>query len=257
VCGHRSRTLAFLIKKFGTASEFVEYRDVYAFDKAKIVTAEKLVIETTLSLPEDFKLLVDAPLYDPDVRDMISYLASRGLEQDEHRWARRVIMPSFDDAGLLNYFTARAIDKKRNPKYDNADVEWGSIIFNEINIDWKQELVLCEGPFDLMKCPNNSAPMLGSNMSDTNELLNMIRTNKTPVALALDADMWETKTIRLAKKLSSYDIGVRIIDTRPFGDPGDATKKQFALAHKNAKVANWDSMFQTKLDRASRTSMRI
>ena len=60
---------------------------------------------------------------------------------------RRVIIPSFDSEGFLNYFTARAIDESTR-KYVNPKVKRTDIIFNELNVDWKKELVIVEGPFD-------------------------------------------------------------------------------------------------------------
>ena len=43
-------------------------------------------------------------------------------------------MPSFDEEGNLNYFTARAINPKIKPKYVNPPVKREEIIFNEMSV---------------------------------------------------------------------------------------------------------------------------
>ena len=168
-----------------------------------------------------------------------------------------MIVPSFDAQGDLNYYVARAVDPKVRPKYDQPEADSNPIVFNELNVDWKKRLVLCEGAFDMFKCGENAVALLGSDVSENSRLFNQILINSTPVAIALDDDMWETKTIRLAKKMSDYDIDVVIVDTRKIGDPGNATKKEFMDALKDAKPNTWLSMFLTRLNRASRTSLVI
>jgi hypothetical protein len=174
------------------------------------------------------------------------------------RWFRRLIVPSFDAAGSLNFFVARAIDHKRRPKYDMPDgVKSTDIIFNELNIDWKTRLVLCEGAFDLMKCPENSVPLLGSTLNEQSYLFNMIIANGTPVALALDGDMWNKKTPRAVKSLEKYDIHVDVVDTRSFHDPGSVSKKEFGVALSQAKQLLWRDTFFEKLQHAASSSLSV
>lgn len=267
-CGKSGRSLAPLIRKFGTREQLYEYCNHISIDKSNVVTGDKKqLIEQTVNLPKDFMLLVEAPRHDPNVKAIINYVTSRELNEDdmwyfklgyssELRWSRRVIIPSFDCDGILNFFTARAIDHEKK-KYDNLEINCTNVIFNELNIDWSEELVVCEGPFDLMKCPNNSVSMLGSNMHEHNLLFQKITKNYTPVALSLDADMWETKTLRLSEKLREYDIDVRIVDTRVMSDPGNATKEEFSEALSVAKNSSWEDSFKTRLQKASRTSMKV
>ena len=147
-----------------------------------------------ISLPKDFKLLaMSTASNDPDVKAVKRYCQARGLSQDdlwffkigtsdENRWRRRVIVPSFDVHGQLNYFVARAIDENRRPKYDNPDVDRVPIIFNEINVDWSKRVILCEGAFDAFKCGENAIPMLGSDLNEQSALFNAIVAHATPVS---------------------------------------------------------------------------
>ncbi|NBP00706.1 MAG: hypothetical protein EBU90_11360 [Proteobacteria bacterium] len=264
VCGWKARSLAPLLRKFGSQ----EHLDVYKkLTGVTLVTAE-VQKQQKIELPKDFQLLTLANYEDPDVKAAWRYVYSRGLldrdawyfkfgVSDEPRWKRRVIMPSFDSNGELNYFAARAIDKDRKPKYDNPDIDKNPIVFNEINIDWTKRLILCEGPFDLVKCPENSTALLGSDLDERHEILNKILLNNTPVALALDGDMWSKKTPKIVKKLQEYNVDVVVVDVRPWGDPGSMSKAEFEEALQIAKPLYWEDRFLTKLDKFVSSSFRF
>jgi len=269
VCGFKARSLAPLIRKYGTESQLIKYREVFGgLDSSnQLITGEK-VEEKRLELPSDFQLLALASEGDPDVKAMWRYVYSRGLDDrdawyfkfgisGDARWKRRVIMPSFDVEGKLNYYTARAIDKDRKPKYDNPDVDKNPIVFNEINIDWSKRLMLVEGPFDLVKCPDNTTALLGSDLDERHELFNKILLNGTPVWLALDGDMWHSKTPKISKKLQEYNIDVKVVDIRPWGDPGSMSRSEIESALKDATEPTWESSILTKLQRASQFSLKI
>jgi hypothetical protein len=268
VCGHGAKSLMILIRRFGTHEQFITYRDKYAPRDARI---EKFVLEELeqkVELPRDFQLLVTATSIDPDVKFMRNYLAKRGMDEhdlwyykfgfsQERRWNRRVIMPSFDAHGVLNYFIARAIDSERKPKYDNPDCKKTEIIFNEINIDWTQRLTLCEGPFDYVKCGENSTPLLGSDLDEDSALFNAITVHNTPVAIALDTDMRSSKMITLAKKFTLYGNDVVMVDLGGVDDPGKMTRVQMRNAIASAEPHTWVNDFNTRLAAASKMTLRV
>jgi hypothetical protein len=263
VCGWKSRTIVPLIRKYGEQSQLNKFKELFGLSDSQnnLVTGEKE--EKKIELPKDFQLLTLASTSDPDVKAAWRYLTSRGLDEkdawyykfgisNEMRWKRRIIMPSFDKDGNLNFFTARAIDKERKPKYDNPDVDKNPIVFNEININWSKKLVLVEGPFDLVKCPHNSTAILGSDLDERHEVFNKILLNNTPIAIALDGDMWETKTPKIVKKLQEYNVDVVVVDVRPWGDPGSMSRHEFVSSLKEARTLTWQDNFLTKLNKASR-----
>lgn len=269
-CGWRAHTLAPLIRKFAGMEKLSEYRERFVPDVERNRRCFVIDVEEPkrIELPRDFKLLVTASATDPDARAARRYVLDRGLTErdlwyfklgisDEPRWNRRVIVPSFDGTGQLNYFVARAIDKGKRPKYDNPDFDKLPVIFNELNIDWTQRLVICEGAFDMFKCGDNAVPLLGSDLNEESALFNAILINNTPIAVALDGDMWETKALKAAEKLAEYNIDVVMVDTRPFGDPGTATKEQFKEALDAAQPFDWALAFHVRLGRASRTALSL
>jgi hypothetical protein len=269
VCGWKARSIIPLIRKFGTQTHLSIFKELFGFsgDVSQLITGQKEE-PIKLELPKDFKLITLANEMDPDIKAAWRYIYSRGLNErdawyfklgvsDEPRWKRRIIMPSFDESGNLNYFIARAIDKDKKPKYDNPDVDKNPIIFNEINIDWKKRLVLVEGAFDLVKCPDNSTAILGSDLDERHEIFNKILLYNTPIALALDGDMWNKKTPKIVKKLQEYDIDVIVVDVRPWGDPGSMNKPEFVTALSEARPLSWNDLFINKLSKAMTTSFKL
>ena len=268
-CGFKARTLAPLIRKFGTQEQLRHYRErIMPVEARSSALDDKDVVEK-LRLPHDFKILPHAPANDPDVKAAWSYLFSRNVSlhdvwyyklgvSNDPRWKRRIIMPSFDDAGDLNFYVGRSIDTgDRRPKYDNPDCDKLPIVFNELNVDWSSRLVICEGPFDLMKCGENAVPLLGSDLNEQSRLFNQVLVNNTPVALALDGDMWRTKTPKIAKKFAEYDIDTVVVDMREHGDPGSMSKKDFKALVDEAKPLTWEGNFMERLIAASEVNLKL
>lgn len=267
-CEWKSRSLVSLIKKYGTRDELVEYRDKFMTGHARDKIDVDEDVQMKVKLPDDFELLTLASDGNPDVKAALRYIEGRGLTEkdlwyfkigvsDEPRWRRRIIVPSFDVNGTLNYYVARAVDMQRKPKYDNPDNDKTTIIFNEINIDWSREITLCEGSFDMFKCGDNAIPLLGSSLNEQSVLFNSIIAHNTPVALALDADMLLTRVPKIAEKLAEYDVTVRVVDVSPFDDPGKMTREQFKEKHAQARPYTWLDTFQSKLSRATQTSLSL
>jgi len=171
-----------------------------------------------LRLPKGFKLATDGNQYHIPYREMRNYLKSRGITEEmikkhsigyslEGDYAYRIIVPSFDREGELNYYTGRSWNPNSKAKYKNPEAEKQIIIFNESLIDWSQDIYLCEGPFDSLFLPN-SIPLLGKKMSDV--LFDKIYDEaKSNVVIVLDSDAWEDSK-RLYFKLSGGKLYGRI-----------------------------------------------
>ena len=262
VCGVKGKNLKNLIGKFGTRDQLGRY--VSIFCQSDLITGEAEEEDDKVFLPEGFKLLATASnKRDPDVYAIQRYLLSRSVSKEDlwffklgfssaGSFRRRVIFPSFDAAGRLNYFSARSIDSQVSPKYVNAKSDKTSIIFNEINIRWDQELTLVEGPFDLVSCDYNSTCLLGSFLSEESQLFQKIVKNQTPIILALDKDATQ-KSQKIARKLIEYDTSVKMINLSNKDDVGDMTKDEFKLAKKNAVIVNRKDLILSKIRSISST----
>lgn len=181
--------------------------------------------EEKIDFPEDFKVLTpyfDKIYIDPDIKQIINYLKSRGVTKDicekyalgfskEKRFFKRFIAPSFDDEGNINYYVARSIDNDSNFKYLNSKVKRTNIIFNEIHVDFSKKITLVEGPMDSILGPENSVSILGSFLNEKYELFKKIVNNKCDVRIILDPDAKE-KQDKIANLLYEYGINVSIVD---------------------------------------------
>ena len=154
---------------------------------------------TKLRLPEGFTTFKDSnPRFIPHI-EAYKYLQSRGITDEmiekykvgytaSGEFAYRVIVPSYDKDGNLNYFVGRAwINKKM--KYKNPpSVPKDEIIFNENQIDWNRNIFLVEGVFDSFFL-DNSLVMLGKKMSQLT-LQTLYDKANGDIIICVDGDAW-------------------------------------------------------------------
>jgi len=262
VCGLKGRNLLRILRDHFSPSDYQEYVD--KFYKGEILTGDPGINDNNndrISLPEDFRLIAEnLQSTDPDTQAIIRYLRSREITNrdmwyfklgfsNEKKFIRRVIIPSFDHSGHLNYFVARSIDKNKFV-YLNSKTNKTDIIFNDLNIDWSRPLTVTEGPFDLMKCDDNSTCLLGSSLSEKSKLFQKILLNNTQTILALDADMGK-KTQIFARRLTEYGIHVRTIPLMGKSDVGEMTKLEFSEAKKMSRRWSYRDMLISRIQSIS------
>ena len=153
----------------------------------------------------------------------------------EGEYAGRVMIPSFDDKGYLNYFVGRAYGDAF-PKYKNPPVS-KNIVFNQLMVDWTKDIILVEGVFDAVVAGANAIPILGSYIKEDGKLFQEIVNHGSDVYLALDPDA-EKKTRRIIQKLLSYDVKVYKIDILPYTDVGEMSKEEFLQRKSRASFLN-------------------
>ena len=172
----------------------------------------------TLKLPESFTLFKDSsPVY-PVRRQAINYLKSRGITDemierfgigfcDKGDHVGRIVIPSYDKKGELNYYIARSWNPTSKAKYKNPEAEKDKIIFWENLIDWKKDVYLVEGAFDGLFL-DNPIPMLGKHMSEL--LFETIYKNaKANVIICLDGDAWQN-AVKLYHELNGGELYQKI-----------------------------------------------
>lgn len=232
VCGIKGASIASIISRY--RPELQREAEKYFPHPKKSTRTINFTVpnQDSVALPPGFQFIATNlnPVL-PEFRKVINYVVDRGLtERDMWRYrlgfstddmyTGRVIIPSFDASGDLNYFVSRADNDRTFPRYRNAGGKKQAIVFNELDIDWNSELVVTEGPFDVFKCPDNSTCLFGNTLSEDFLLFHRIVENCTPVVLALDKKE-RRNTNRIAKLLYSYDIDVRIMDMSGYKDVGE------------------------------------
>jgi DNA primase len=228
-----------LVKRFGTYSQLKKWNELCGIVEIENFDLifnhkEEEVEEQKIDLPEHFVSLCNKD-YGLSSIDARRYLSERGItKKDILKWKigycnigpyeKRIVVPSFDLNGKVNYFIARTYAKNKNKKYMNPNVS-KDIIFNELYIDWSKGVVLVEGVFDAIKA-ENAIPLLGSTLREDSKLFKQIVRNDPVLYIALDPDA-EKKAEKLIMALLSYDIEIYRVPVPNGMDVGDMSHEQF------------------------------
>ena len=203
-----------LIKKYGKKSHLKTY-SILAPEENLPKTKKKV---NKLELPSFFKEFKEVSSIYPVRRQAYNYLINRGITDeiierygigfcDNGSHAGRIIIPSYDKKGELNYYIARSWDLHTRAKYKNPENPKDEIIFFESLIDWNKDITLVEGAFDSLFIPN-SIPMLGKHMSSLLFDTLYEKTNGN-ITIALDGDAFDN-AVKLYHELNGGNLYGRI-----------------------------------------------
>ena len=256
ICDYSGTKISQLIRRYAP-SYYADYRLLEGeIDLAKYDTifAEHIPEPPQIiDLPENFQTLTGKKT--PLKKRALDYLYSRGFtDRDILTWKigfcdfgeyqDRVIIPSFDDEGNVNFFVGRSYTDDWM-KYKNPQVS-KDIIFNDLNIDWEADVILVEGAFDAMKC-KNAIPLLGSTLREKSRLFQKICEKKPNIYLALDEDA-KGKEFSIAKKLKEYGINVMTIKITPYADIGEMPQEVVEERKQNADFVSEMDYLEYKLN---------
>jgi DNA primase len=209
-----------LFDKFGTKKQ----KKLYQLIRPEELKKEEIK-KTKLKLPEGYTTFENSnPIYPPH-RQALNYLKERGVTDDmikryqigytvEGSYAYRIIIPSYDIDGTLNYFIARSWVKTKL-KYKNPTAAKDEIIFNERLINWDKPIFITEGVFDSIFLPN-SIPMLGKAMSSLLFETLYNKANET-ITVCLDSDAW-SNALKLYHELNGGRLYNKIKIIKLTGD---------------------------------------
>lgn len=175
----------------------------------------------------------------------LRYLLERGLDwNDVVRWklgycetgdyAHRIIVPSFDEYGLLNFFTGRSY--YGNPRRYKTGNICKDIIFNDYLIDWNAPLTITEGPFDAFKVSQNVTALQGNILAENSKLFSKIIFSGVDVYFAMDQDAFK-RQLKLIQLLFSYGVNCYYIPMLGKKDVGEMSKNEFTYAKSQALPA--------------------
>jgi DNA primase len=256
VCDVRGKDNYYLVKRFGMFDAQQEWlkitnqTDIRDFEVMFSGSYQQEKVKQKIDLPEEYKPLSSCSKFLYSKRPL-NYLRSRGLDYkkmfewkigfcDKGKYKNRIIIPSFDSEGDVNYFISRSYDGS-NRKYKNPPVS-KDIIFNDLLIDWSRPVVLVEGVFDA-RHELNMIPVLGSTLSESSELFQKIVEKEVPVYIAFDHDALD-KEMKLVRNLLRYGIEVKKMTLPRDKDLGEITKKEYFEIKKMSEYIKFEHFFE-------------
>lgn len=261
VCDWSGKNIYRIVKRYGTVDNrytwksFDDQLEIEKFSD-KLFSRKEDTNTVKLSLPREFISLANKNLPNTSMIPL-NYLKSRGIDKNiitkwkmgycpTGKYSGRILIPSFDDDGNINYFVTRSYDNNWK-KYLNPNVS-KDMIFNHPYIDFDKDVVLVEGVFDATKVGQNAIPLLGSTLNENSKLFYEIVKNDSTVYLALDPDAHK-KTSKIVSLFLKYDIQVFVIDVQPFSDVGEMTQQQFLQRKQTAVLLNINNYLLSKIAR--------
>lgn len=254
VCDSKGRSIYSLLRKLNVdIRDLNKVRDVYG-DEPEYDSKEEYVAK--LQLPKEFKQLYFKPTgsFNPIYNQAIHYLSKRGIKKadivkhnigycEDGLYGGRIIIPSYDDGGELNYFVARSFYEDEPYKYKNPPISRDVIVF-ENQINWNEPITLVEGVFDSFSVKRNVIPLLGKFL--LSKLKNKIMEKGVKdVTIMLDSDAVGDST-KHTEWFMKNGIKVRnIIPTDK--DAGEMGFEKVNEMLKDAKQTNWDDLVLSKL----------
>lgn len=209
-------SISYLIRKYGNKDIYKRYQLVKP--KYEEFDDEDKPVRIVDSLPAEYVPLTPNNEYASGYWQHLRYCRERGITDEiikKHKigfantgkFRNRVIIPSYDDTGVLNYFVARSILHWVKPKYNNPETPKDQIIFNHSLINPNSTIYLVEGPMDSIVVPN-CIPLLGLFVSD--KLYWYLQTKaKANVVIILDGEAKE-EADRVYKMLNTLHLFGRV-----------------------------------------------
>ena len=240
-----------LLKKVSASrehfDELVELVGETKFYKSKD-TQEKVGV----SLPKEFK-----PLWNGGdgivKRHALSYLYNRNISDedimkynigycDEGLYSNRIIIPSYDSNGQLNFFVGRDFYSSKM-KYKNSPTPKDVIGF-DLFINWDEPIILCEGVFDAMSFKRNAIPLFGKTVM--NKLhKKILESNVKTLYLALDNDAM-SDAINICKNFMSEGISVKLMTLKD-KDPNELGFKKLIKSMSKTDTTKFSDLMKYKL----------
>jgi DNA primase len=248
VCNTKGRTVRSLLRQMK-----VDPTTIREVIKHIAKGTKDIEVTFSLQLPKEF-----TPLHHPSTSILVNrakkYLYSRGLTDNDFlkynvgycstgEYSDRIIVPSYDERGILNFFVGRSIGSEVNFKYKNPSVSKDIVAFENF-INWGVPVILCEGVFDAMAIKRNVIPLLGKTINQS--LLRKLALNKVQdVYIALDKDALKN-ALTISDQLISLGKKVYLVDMEE-KDPSSMGFRNFTEHVQSAQEITLSKIMEYKL----------
>ena len=249
-CNKKGRKLRSLFKQIKASPEY--FSQLKKLVKSGYEVEEIKIEEKILELPKEFKNLIDSK--NIISRHASAYLKRRNINKDDilkynigyceyGPYADRIVIPSYNSKGILNYFTSRTFKEDTFQTYKNPDTSRNIIPF-EMFINWDLPIILCEGPFDAIAIKRNVIPLLGKNIQ-SNLMKKLVSSKVKKIYIALDTDAIK-QALKFCEELLNEGKEVYLVEL-PGKDPSEMGFKEFTKLVQKATPLNQFSLMEKKI----------
>jgi DNA primase len=254
VCGAKGKTILTLFKKIKAPQDKIAELNILIVPSKK----EEHIDISVLELPKEFISLlneVENKIAQIEAKHALKFLKKRGITQDdiikynigfckEGKYEYRVIIPSYDSLGKLNYFIARDYKEPSLRKYKNPPASSKDIIGWELYINWDAPIILVEGIFDALTIKRNVIPLFGKVLHDK-LMKKLVESSVNRIYIALDADA-RKDALKQAEQLMSYGKEVYLVEMEG-KDANEIGFEQFLNTLEQTTPLNLQSLIEKKL----------
>jgi DNA primase len=255
-CNSGGKKLTSLLKKLDVDRKTISIiREIYG-DSNYNPQLEDADTKVYISLPKEFISLNESPKgFNPEYKHAIHYLSERGIGIKEiikynigyckeGLYSRRVIIPSYDINGQLNYFVSRSYYSEEKMKYKNPPISKNIICFDS-QVNWNEPIILCEGVFDAITIKRNAIPLLGKFPS---KLLveKIFMSGITDIIISLDNDAIN-EALKAAEYFRKNGIHVKMMYLKD-KDAADMGYQKFYEELKKTKEFSSEELLLNKIN---------
>ncbi len=255
-CNSGGKKLTSLLKKLDVDRKTISLiREIYG-DSNWTQQQEDAETKVFIQLPKEFISLTEEPKgFNPEYKHAMFYLTQRGIGMKEivkynigyckdGLYSRRVVIPSYDSNGQLNYFISRSYYSDEKMKYKNPPISKNIIGF-ESQVNWNEPIILCEGVFDAITIKRNAIPLLGKFPSK--QLVEKIfMSGVTDMVISLDNDALN-EALKAAEYFRKQGINVKMMYLRD-KDASDMGYEKFYEELKKTKEFSSEELLLSKIN---------
>jgi DNA primase len=215
----KGRSISSLFKQMNLPKQYHE-------QLAKIIQSSRYKTQTetkrenaSIQLPQDY-IPLWKPKKTPDYRNAIAYLKNRGVTMfdilkyrigycESGEYSGKIIIPSYDETGQLNYFVSRAFYKADKQKHKNPKISKDIIGF-DLSVNWNEPIILCEGAFDAIAIKRNAIPLFGKIIQPALQK-KIIEKRVRDIYICLDVDALKN-AIQIAERFMAEGLNVYFVE---------------------------------------------
>jgi DNA primase len=253
VCNAAGRKIAILFRKLNVQREkiakLIELIDDVEYKPNKTTTDTPI-----LQLPANFRPLWELDKLSPQYRNAIYYLKKRHITiHDILRYrigycrkgpySGKIIIPSYDANGSLNYFVARAYYEEDKFKHKNPPASKDIVGF-ELHINWNMPIILVEGAFDAIAIKRNAIPLFGKTISNTLKK-RIVEKGVKEIYICLDKDA-RKQAIETAAYFMSNGINVYFVDLES-KDPSELGFESITSVLKTTELLTQEKLMEQRI----------